>query len=184
MLTVKVFDFDDPESWKKVQAVVNDPLAVRALSAGMRARCKDLEEEEWTPELGPWQLSDRKNANWPALEALSPKPDDPNWYRIYGHAEAIAPWCAAIGHLLYPDHQWLVWYNRHRRKYMTHAAGMGFQDDQSRSIVIMDILLGREALLERREWELMKLLTAEQAFSRSIEDVIERLETGRRVKAG
>lgn len=113
MLTVKVFDFDNPESWQKVQAVINDPLAVRALSAGMKARCFGL-EEQWTFELGPWQMADRKNPNWPALEALSPERDDPNWYRIYGHAEAIAPWCAAVGQLVYPDHQWLVWYNRHR----------------------------------------------------------------------
>lgn len=179
MLEVQVFDFDDPESWANVQAVVNEPLAARALAAGMNARCRDL-EEEWTPELGPWQLADRQNPNWPAMERFSPKSNSPDWYRIFGYCNAIAPWCAAIGSLVYPDHQWLVWYNRHVRKFRCHAAGMGLRDakNKQRSIVIMDILWGRQVLRERTERKLLKTLVAPKSFSLSIEEAIEQLESG------
>ena len=40
MMDLEVFNFDDPECWRKVQAVVNEPLATRALAAGMNARCQ------------------------------------------------------------------------------------------------------------------------------------------------
>lgn len=177
-----VFDFDAQESWRKVRDVLNQPLAIRALAAGMNARCQDL-EEQWTPELGPWQLAERKHPEWPALEALSPTPDSPDWYRILGHCNAIAPWCAAIGRLLYPDHEWMVWYNYHFQRLRPHSAGIGFRDDRRRSVVIMDILMGRQTLRRKAKWKLMKQLTAPTAFCISIEEAIEHLEAKCREKA-
>ena len=137
-----------------------------------------LREQKWTPELGPWQLADRNSPNWPALETLSPGPDSPNWYRIAGYCHAIAPWCATVGSLIYPDHQWLVWYNNHVPKFRSHSAGMGFRVGRKRSVVIMDILWGQQTLIEGTEWKLMKLLAAPKAFSLSIEDAIQHLESG------
>ena len=99
-MNLEVFDFDHPASWQRVRAVVNEPLAVRALRAGMNARCQEL-ARQWTPELGPWQLVDEKHPEWRGLQTCSPASDSPDWYRIYGHPHAIAPWCAAIGRLLY-----------------------------------------------------------------------------------
>lgn len=169
-LELIVFDFDDPESWKKVQAAVNEPLPARALAAGMKAHCQ-ASDKKWTPELGPWQLDSRKTPD-------RPKPGSPDWYRIYSYPHVIAPWCAAIGSLVFPDHQWLVWYNRHLPKSCSHSAGMGLRDDEKRSIVIMDILRGPQALHEGTERKLLKLLSAKEAYSLSIEEAIEQLESG------
>ncbi len=40
----RVFDFDHRECWKRVQAVCNEPLALRALDAGMSALCRQLKK--------------------------------------------------------------------------------------------------------------------------------------------
>ncbi len=175
MLDLEVFDFDDPERWRKVQAVVNKPLAARALAAGMNARCR-MQGKKWTPDVGPWQLSDQNSVNWPALQTLSPGPDSPNWYRIAGYCQAIAPWCAAIGKLIYPHYRWLVWYNRHVPEFQCHSAGMGLREGRRKSIVIMDVLWGQQTLIQGSEWVLMKLLAAPEAFALTVEDAIEHLE--------
>ena len=182
-MNLEVFDFDHPASWQRVRAVVHEPLAVRALRAGMNARCQEL-ARQWTPELGPWQLVDEKHPEWRGLQTCSPAPDSPNWYRIYGHPHAIAPWCAAIGRLLYPDHEWMVWYNYYFQKLDPHSAGIGFRDGERRSVVIMDILLGRQTLLDGTHRTLMEQLTARAAFSRSIEEAIEHLEARCCIQAG
>jgi hypothetical protein len=108
--TIEVFDFDHRECWKKVEAVRNEPIALRALDAGMSALCRNS-GRQWVRDLGPWRFAARNNSNWPLLAKHNPGPDSPNWYRIFGYCHAIAPWCAAIGSLLYPDHQWNVAYN-------------------------------------------------------------------------
>jgi hypothetical protein len=41
---LEVFDFDNPECWEKVKAVRNEPIALRALDAGMSALCRRLKK--------------------------------------------------------------------------------------------------------------------------------------------
>jgi hypothetical protein len=52
-VNLEVFDFDDPKSWKKVQAVADHPLVLRALDAGMISICRE-KKKEWVRERGPW----------------------------------------------------------------------------------------------------------------------------------
>jgi len=50
----EVFDFDT--NWSKVLPVLDDPLALRALNAGMTAWCAKR-RTAWDPEDGPWSHS-------------------------------------------------------------------------------------------------------------------------------
>lgn len=176
-LELEIFNFDDPERWDRVQEVAEHPLVQRALAAGMKARCRSL-GREWTPEIGPWELADRNNPNWPLLEAEAPKPDSPNWYRIFGHCHSIAPWCAAVGSLLYPDHDWGVWYNLNVPEFGSHSAGIGGRDGEIKSIIIMDILFGQQSLLEGTGEQLMRMLITQESQPMEIEEAIRRLEQG------
>ena len=45
------FDFD--AEWDRVKPLLNDPLALRALNAGMTEFCDQI-GSEWEPEAGPW----------------------------------------------------------------------------------------------------------------------------------
>lgn len=48
------FDFDG--QWSKVLGVLDHPLVIRALNAGMTGWC-DLRGRVWSPEEGPWSYS-------------------------------------------------------------------------------------------------------------------------------
>ncbi len=171
-----VFDFDNQEEWDKALKVVNDPLVLRALDAGMNSLCAP--GVKWDRDLGPWRYSDRQSPNWRILEASSPTPDSPNWYRITGQCHVIAPWCAAVGSLLFPDHQWYYAHNSDVPKHGCHSAGIGFQKERS-SLIVMDILFSPEALRERQEWELARSLTGPRSQHLPLLDAIERFEVGR-----
>ena len=142
--------------------------------------CRGL-NRPWTRDLGPWQFAERDNLNWPLLASFNPGPDSPHWYRIFGRCHVIAPWCAAIGSLLYPDHQWHVGYNHHVPQFNSHSAGIGIKDSNNgkeRDMVIMDILWAQHALLEHTEREFVAVFTAPTAFTVPLLDVIVWLESG------
>lgn len=176
-LDVDVFDFDSLEQWDKVLSVVNDPFVLRALDAGMNARCSTL-ETKWDRSLGPWRFSDRNNSNWLLLCASPPSSNSPNWYRITGHCNAIAPWCAAVGSLLFPEHQWYYAHNGHVPNFVCHSAGIGFRKNERESLIIMDILFSPQTLREGSEWSLVRLLTGPQSQHVTLLEAIERLESG------
>ncbi|MCP4535591.1 MAG: hypothetical protein GY832_00420 [Chloroflexi bacterium] len=52
-----MFDFD--KEWASVKPVLDDPLAIAALDAGMTVWCEE-NNKEWDPNAGPWAYSD-----WP-----------------------------------------------------------------------------------------------------------------------
>ncbi len=173
---LNVFDFDDPEQWNKVLDIVDDPLALRALDAGMNALCDKL-GKKWDRGLGPWRFTDRANPNWRIFEAEPPTPNSPNWYRISGHCNTIAPWCTAIGSLLFPDHDWRYVHNPNLPKFDCHSAGIGIRDEKS-SLVVMDILFSPETLRTGKELELVQLLTSPESMDIPLLEAIELFETG------
>ena len=176
-LDADVFDFDDQGQWDKVLLVADDPFVLRALDAGMKARCSSL-ETKWDRSLGPWWFADRNNPNWPILAAQPPTSKQPNWYRITGHCNVIAPWCAAVGSLLFPDHQWYLAHNAHVPKFGCHSAGIGFRKGKRESLIVMDVLFSPQALSNGTEWSLVQLLTGPRSQHVPLVEAIERLESG------
>jgi hypothetical protein len=176
-LKIQIFDFDDQRQWRRVLAVANNPLVLRALDAGMNVLCSTL-ETTWDRNLGPWWFSSRQSPNWHLLEASPPKSDSPNWYRITGHCNIIAPWCAAVGSLLFPDHPWYYAHNPCVPKFGCHSAGLGFKDGKTQSLIVMDILFGQQALQEGTKNQLASILTNAQSKHLPLLSAIERFERG------
>lgn len=171
---IKVFNFDDPDQWKKVLAVANHPLPRRALEAAMKWRCG---ESGWDHQKGPWEFSRRDTVNWPRLLKLSPKPDSPNWYRMFGYCGLLAHWSGAVGSLVFPDHAWYYTYNMNIPDYGCHCAGLGLIDGGRRSIIIMDLLFSPQCIREGTEQWLTWTLTNTQTKQVPIVTAIERLES-------
>ena len=170
-LNLTVFDFD--KHWKQVEPVLNDPLALRALDAGMKMRAEEI-GKEWTRDKGPWEFGQRPSRSVKKM----PKPNTPNWYRIKGCHYAISPWSAAVGQLLFPDHDWEVSYNYGLPWGCGHSAGVGVKDGERKSVIIMDILSGHLATQDKKKERLMRLLLASPTFSYPVDYVIKTLKSG------
>ena len=51
---MNIFEYD--AEWSRVLCVLDHPLALRALNAGMTSWC-DEEKMVWEPDIGPWSFS-------------------------------------------------------------------------------------------------------------------------------
>jgi hypothetical protein len=174
---IDVFDFDNPRSWKKVLAVAEQPLVLRALDAGMNTLCRE-ENAAWVRERGPWSYSRQRGRDWQRLAKHPPRPGTPDWYRVFGHRYALSPWAAAVGSLLYPDHEWIVAYTFNVPSISTHSAGIGMgEHGRLPSIIIMDILMGKR-YLKSRAYDLFRMLMRSPSHGHPLQTAIERLEVG------
>ena len=80
-----VFDFD--AEWDKVVPLLDDPLALRALNAGMTEFCDQI-GAEWEPEAGPW-------CHGEFLTGWIDIADDR--FNKSGRMEELNQWCAGRG---------------------------------------------------------------------------------------
>jgi hypothetical protein len=174
---IRIFDFDDPAEWKKVLAVVDRPFVLRALDAGMNALCS-CSEKKWDRQLGPWRYSRKEGVNWSILNNLLPQSNNPFWYRISGGCNSIAPWCGAVGSVLFPNHQWYYANNQKVPEYGCHSAGIGFKEGKQPSLIIMDILFGQQVLRDKTKNWLVNILAGENAKHIPLIEAIKRLESG------
>lgn len=116
---------DFEREWQRLRPLLADPLATRALDAGMRALLAKT-PIPWFASNGPWLYSTRER------HPVAPERDSPDWYRCYGGCHAVAPWCAAVGKLLYPNLNWEVGSGE------AHSTGVGFDGDNI--VMVADIL--------------------------------------------
>ena len=123
----KCFDFD--MRWAEVERVLALSKVQRALTAAMRAKCRN-HGQNWEPDKGPWFYSNPPHKT-PASAGT------PDWYRCYGACHLLSAWCGAIGEALEPSLTWLVGYSPNYE----HSAALGFVDpDDEYPQLVMDIL--------------------------------------------
>ena len=80
-----VFDFEG--QWSKVLEVLDHPLAIRALNAGMTG-WGDLRGRNWSPELGPWSYA-RYDQYWHT--------NAQNNFEASGQSNEHRKWCKTQG---------------------------------------------------------------------------------------
>ncbi len=100
------YAFDFEQNWDLVLPHLGNPLALRALNAGMVSLC-DKGQTIWEPEKGPWTLTvgdfwethvDRKFDayvsdkmwNWTDHNRCPMYDDSPHWYNIWHHVNEEA----------------------------------------------------------------------------------------------
>lgn len=79
-----VFNFEG--NWSKVLEVLDNPLAIRALNAGMTGWC-DVVKRIWTPDRGPWAYS-----KWDCWDT-----DAQNNFESSGQSKEHDKWCKMHG---------------------------------------------------------------------------------------
>ena len=87
---MNVFDYD--AQWSRVLQILDHPLALRALNAGMISYCDDG-GRVWEPDIGPWSFS--RTTGW-YMDAQAK-------FKGSGQDEEYYKWCKAQGCPDYED---------------------------------------------------------------------------------
>ena len=105
MNDLNVFDYD--AEWLRVLRVLDHPLALRALNAGMVSYCDDGGRRVWEPDMGPWSFS--RTDGW-CMDAQAK-------FEESGQNEEWHKWCKTQGCPDYEDDPEACdeWYNTNQK---------------------------------------------------------------------